>query len=738
MKKSIFTFLILFSFIISKADDGYQLWLGYQKVNVPTLAKQYNRAISGIVSKRKSATLKIAEDELRVALERMLDKKVPVLKAPVNNAILLGTPESSDEIKALIASVDLKPGNEGFIIQSRKVNNVNTTVIAAHKDIGVLYGVFAFIQLIQTHQPIGNLSVISVPKIKHRVLNHWDNLNRSVERGYAGISIWNWHTLPGYIDQRYTDYARANASIGINGTVLTNVNANSQVLTREYLVKVKALADVFRPYGIKVYLTAKFSAPVEIGGLKTADPLNAEVTQWWKNKCREIYSLIPDFGGFLVKANSEGQPGPQGYGKTHADGANMFAEALEPYGGIVMWRAFVYDVRVQKEDEHFTEGSVGTHTQTIASGDRFKQAYTEFKPLDGRFKKNVLVQVKNGPIDFQPREPFSPLFGSMPQTPLMMEFQITQEYLGQSTTLAYLAPMFKECLDADTYARGKGSTVAKIIDGSVSQHTVSGIAGVANIGNERNWTGHLFGQANWYAFGRLAWNYDLSAETIAEEWIQRTLDNDEAVINPVKKIMLASKEAVVNYMTPLGLNHIMATSHHYGPAPWVKDAGRADWNPVYYHKADSTGIGFNRTESGSNALAQYAPEVQQQWSHINSCDYRYLLWFHHVPWSYKINTGRTLWNELCYRYNSGVDTVRWMRQTWDRLAKLVDKEKFQHVKMLLGIQEQEAIWWRNACLLYFQTFSKMPFPRGLEQPDKDLSYYQSLKFPFAPGIGGNL
>ncbi|WP_114792643.1 alpha-glucuronidase family glycosyl hydrolase [Niabella yanshanensis] len=738
MKKIIFILFVLFSCIIVKGNDGYKLWLEYQKVSAPRLVRQYNEAISGIVVKSQSATLKIAESELRLALERMLDKKISPLNIAAHNAILLGTPESSAEIKTMLSSGNFSLGDEGFVIQSRRINNMTTTVIAANKDIGVLYGVFAFIRLIQTHQPINNLSIINVPKIKNRVLNHWDNLNRSVERGYAGISIWNWHTLPGYIDQRYIDYARANASIGINGTVLTNVNANSQVLTQEYLVKVKALADAFRPYGIKVYLTAKFSAPIELGGIKTADPLNQEVINWWKNKCREIYSLIPDFGGFLVKANSEGQPGPQGYGKTHADGANMFAGALEPYGGIVMWRAFVYDVRVQKEGEHFTEGSGGEHTQTIASGDRFKQAYAEFKPLDGQFKKNVLLQVKNGPIDFQPREPFSPLFGAMPQTPLMMEFQITQEYVGQSTTLAYLAPMFKECLDADTYSKGKGSTVARVIDGTIDGHTVSGIAGVANIGNDRNWTGHLFGQANWYAFGRLAWNYDLSPETIAEEWIRQTFNNNDAFINPVKRIMSASREAVINYMTPLGLNHIMGTSHHYGPAPWVKNAGRADWNPVYYHKADSVGIGFDRTKTGSDALAQYAPEVRQQWSDMNTCDYRYLLWFHHVPWNYKINTGSTLWNELCYRYQSGVDTVRWMQQTWDGLDNLVDKERFQHVRMLLGIQEQEAVWWRNACLLYFQTFSKMPFPPGFEEPYKDLSYYQSLKFPLAPGIGGNL
>lgn len=739
MKKKYFLFWTLLMPLLLKADDGYRLWLGYDKIEPNSNRLLYLNNISGVHwDARGGTSLETAGHELLTGLSAMLTPDIKRQNKPVHNSIILGTPRTSALVQSLLENNRLNLGTDGYLIRTLIKGKIKFTVIAAATDIGVLYGSFELLRLIKTNQPISNLNYSSSPKISHRILNHWDNLNRSVERGYAGISIWNWHTLPGYVDRRYIDYARANASIGINGTVLTNVNANAQVLTPEFLVKVKALADVFRPYGIKVYLTAKFSAPVEIGGLKTADPLNADVIQWWKNKCRDIYALIPDFGGFLVKANSEGQPGPQGYGKTHADGANMFAAALEPYGGIVMWRAFVYDIRVQKEEEHFSEGSAGTHTETIASNDRFKQAYAEFKPLDGRFKKNVLVQVKNGPIDFQPREPFSPLFGAMPQTPLMMEFQLTQEYLGQATTLAYLAPMFKECLDADTYSKGKGSTVAKIVDGTVDGHHLSGIAGVANIGNERNWTGHLFGQANWYAFGRLAWNYNLSSADIAEEWIRQTFNNNRTLVKPVKEIMLASREAVVNYMTPLGLNHIMGTSHHYGPAPWVKNAGRADWNPVYYHKADSTGLGFDRTETGSHALAQYALPVQQQWNHISTCDYKYLLWFHHVPWNYTINTGRSLWNELCYRYDTGVDSVRWMQHTWDGLAKLVDAERHQHVKMLLAIQEQEAVWWRNACLLYFQTFSKMKFPAGFETPAKDLNYYQSLKFPFAPGIGGNL
>jgi alpha-glucuronidase len=529
------------------------------------------------------------------------------------------------------------------------------------------------------------------------------------------LSIWNWHTLPDFIDQRYIDYARANASIGINGTVLTNVNANSLVLTKEYLIKVKALADVFRPYGIKVYLTARFSSPIEIGNLKTADPLEPQVQQWWKQKADEIYSYIPDFGGFLVKANSEGQPGPQNYGRTHADGANMLADAVASHNGVVIWRAFVYS----------------NETPT----DRFKQAYDEFKPLDGKFRKNILIQVKNGPIDFQPREPFSPLFGGMPQTPLMMEFQLTQEYLGQGTHLVYEAPLFKEVLDADTYENEKGSTVAKVIDGSLDDHRLSGIAGVSNIGNDINWTGHPFGQANWYAFGRLAWNYNLTSDEIADEWIRQTFSNNKSFVDTVKKIMIASREAVVNYMTPLGLHHIMGYGNHYGPAPWYNKAPRADWNPVYFHRADSAGIGFDRTEKGSNALAQYKPEVAKKFENISTCPEKFLLWFHHVSWTYKLKSGRSLWDELCYKYNEGVDTVRWMQSAWNNLKNYVDAQRFDEVKMLLNIQQKEAVWWRNACLLYFQTYSAMPIPSQYEKPGHTLQYYESLKFPYAPGNG---
>ncbi len=485
------------------------------------------------------------------------------------------------------------------------------------------------------------------------------------------------------------------------------------ILTPQYLEKVTALANIFRPYGIKVYLTARFSAPIEIGKLNTADPLSSEVQQWWKDKAKEIYKYIPDFGGFLVKANSEGQPGPQNYGRNHVDGANMLADAIAPFDGIVMWRAFVYS-------EHDAD-------------DRAKQAYSEFVPYDGKFRDNVIVQVKNGAIDFQPREPFHPLFGAMPKTPLMMEFQITQEYLGFSTHLVFLPKLFQETLEADTFSKGKGSSIAKIIDGSLDNHQLTGIAGVANIGSDLNWCGHPFAQANWYGFGRLAWNPNLDSKTIAEEWLRMTFSNDEKFVLPVQEMMIESREAVVNYMTPLGLHHIMDTGHHYGPGPWVSNLSRPEWNPVYYHKADKNGIGFDRSSTGSNATAQYAPEVAKEFNDIAKCPEKDLLWFHHVSWDYKLKNGATLWDGLALKYQEGVNQVASMQSTWNKIKPYVDEQRFNEVEMLLNIQQKEAKWWRDACLLYFQQFSGKDLPSGVEKPTQTLEYFKSLKFPFAPG-----
>jgi alpha-glucuronidase len=490
--------------------------------------------------------------------------------------------------------------------------------------------------------------------------------------------------------------------------VLTNVNANAKVLTAEYLPKVAALASVFRPYGIRVYLTARFSAPIELGGLKTADPLDPAVRKWWKDKADEVYRAIPDFGGFVVKANSEGQPGPQDYKRSHADGANMLADAVAPHGGIVMWRAFVYSNEVPT--------------------DRVKQAYDEFTPLDGAFHANVLVQVKNGPLDFQPREPFHPLFGAMPKTPLMMEFQITKEYLGQDTHLVYLGPLFEEVLRADTWAHGKGSTVASVIDGSLHGYVRTGIAGVSNVGTDRNWTGSHFNQANWYAYGRLAWDPLQSSADIADDWIRMTFSNDSSVVKPIKHMMLVSREAVVDYMTPLGLAHIMATGHHYGPGPWV-DRGRADQTPVYYHRADTLGVGFDRTASGSNAVAQYFPPVRERFANRDSVPDSLLLWFHHVKWNERMRSGRTLWDELVHHYDAGIDSVRSMQRSWRRLEGAIDGARFHDVESFLDIQEHEARWWRDATLQYFQTFSRMPIPAGHAPAAHPLSFYLALRCP---------
>jgi len=699
----------------SFADDGYKLWLNYSKITDRTVAAQYSQQLKQINFAGNPGNNNVAKNELMHGVADML-QFAPQITTSGDAGLLVGT------VKALPAGVvknlQAITNDEGYVIKTMNIGNRKQVVIAGKTQTGVLYGVFNLLKLLQTQQQLGALNIAEYPRLERRVLNHWDNLNRTVERGYAGASIWNWHKLPGYIEQQYTDYARANASIGINGTVLNNVNANALMLTPEYLVKVKALADVFRPYGIRVYLSVKFSSPIEVGKLKTADPLNSEVRQWWKDKVDEIYKYVPDFGGFLVKANSEGQPGPQAYGRNHADGANMMAEALAPHNGIVMWRAFVYD--------------------SNPLNDRAKQAYDEFKPLDGKFADNVIVQVKNGAIDFQPREPFHPLFGAMPKTPLMMEFQITQEYTGFATHLFYEAPLFKEVLGADTYAAGKGTTVAKILETKPHPKAVTGIAGVANIGTDRNWCGHPFAQSNWYAFGRLAWNANQSSAQIAEDWLRMTFTNNKSFVQPMVQQMLQSRENTVNYMTPLGLHHIMGINTHFGPGPWVNKAERPDWTAVYYHKADSLGIGFDRSSTGSKATSQYAPQVQQLFDKLETCPDSNLLWFHHVSWNYKMRSGKTLWFELVHHYYEGVDSVRRLQTVWNGMQGKVDQEQFIAVKQLIALQLEEAIRWRDACVLYFQTFSKQPIPAGYEQPAHPLSYYRDQQFHFAPGIGGNI
>jgi alpha-glucuronidase len=696
----------------AQAEDGYELWLRYRPLEAARREAVAALAAGIVAPPQASATLRAAVAELQTGIAGLTARPVPVTRTVTDGSLVLGTPRTSPLIARLeLPDATLRRG--GYLIRTVELDGRRVTVIAANEDVGVLYGAFAWLRLVQTGADLAALDVASAPHIGLRLLNHWDNLDGSVERGYAGASIWDWWRLPDVVDPRYTDYARANASIGVNGVVLNNVNTQPEILTGAYLDKVAALAGVLRPYRIRAYLSVRFSAPIDIGGLETADPLDAAVRAWWRAKADELYTRIPDFGGFLVKADSEGQPGPQGYGRTHADGANVLAAALRPYGGVVFWRAFVY--------------------ARNAPEDRVMQAYQEFTPLDGAFAENVIVQVKNGPLDFQPREPFHPLFGAMPRTPLALELQITQEYLGFATHLAYLGTLYEEVLDADTYAHGEGSTVAKVVDGSLFGYARTGIAGVANVGAARDWTGAPFAQANWYAFGRLAWNPDLPAREIAEEWLRMTFANDPKFLATALAIMLRSREAVVDYMTPLGLAHLMGTGHHYGPAPWVDDLERAEWNPYYYHRAAEDGIGLDRTGSGSDAVAQYAPPVARRFADLAAVPDAYLLWFHRLPWDHRVRSGRTLWEELVAHYDRGIAEVAAMQAGWATLEPFVDAERFAKTTRLLEIQAREARWWRDACIAYFQSRSGLPLPRGVAEPEHSLEHYMNLRFPYAPG-----
>ena len=640
-KRYIILSALVWSFcLFSRADDGRRLWL-----------KQNNQGkVVEVKMPRHSPTLKLAANELQQGWHGG-----PVeLKLQKNKQL----------------------GKDGYSI----VQKDGKYILSSPSEAGLLYAVHHLLRAQITGEEVAN--IIEVPAYDLRLLNHWDNLDGSIERGYAGRSLWQWEELPEVVSPRYEEYARANASVGINGVVLNNVNASPEILSADYLQKVQKLAGIFRPYGMKTYLSVNFATPMVLDGLSTADPQRKEVQQWWKDKAKEIYTLIPDFGGFLVKANSEGQPGPGDYNRSHAEGANMLADAVKPYKGIVMWRAFVYDP---------------------SDADRAKQAYQEFQPLDGQFRDNVIIQIKNGPVDFQPREPYSPLFGSMPQTDEMVEFQVTQEYLGHANHLAYLAPMWKEFFEF------------------VPANSLQAIAGVANIGTDTNWTGHPFGQSNWYAYGRLAWNPELSSEQIADEWLKQTFTTNTAFVEPVKGVMLDSREAVVNYMMPLGLHHLFAWGHHYGPEPWCDIEGaRPDWMPSYYHKATKDGIGFDRSSTGSNAAAQYPDSLAILYNDINQCPEELILWFHHVPWNHKMKNGNTLWEELCYKYSEGVDQARGFQSVWDRMQPYVDADTFAEVQGKLKQQTRDAMWWRDACLLYFQEFSGMPIPSELERPVYDL------------------
>jgi alpha-glucuronidase len=701
------------------AADGYRLWLRYDPVHGAWLARDRRSAAELVPGGALSPTLRAARAELERGLAGMLGRRLPIARSvSADGAILFGTPRGSPLIRALRLGLR-RVGRQGYVIRTLSVRGHRTTVIAANSDVGVLYGAFRLLRRIQTRRPIGALDIVSRPRIRHRVLDFWDNLDGSVERGYAGDSIWKWDELPQYLSPRYTDFARACASIGINGVVLNNVNASPYILTPLYLGKIAALAAVLRPYGIRVYLSVPFSAPITLGHLATADPLEPAVQAWWRRTVAEIYRYVPHFGGFLTKADSEGEPGPGNYGRTQAQGANLLARALAPYHGIVMWRAFVYSTRRHAED-------------------RVKQSYDIFKPLDGKFDPNVILQVKNGPLDFQPREPFHPLFGAMPRTNLMLELEITKEYLGQQTSLVYLGTLFEEALRSDTWARGRGSTVARIIDGSLYGQRETGIAGVANIGSDRNWCGSIFNQSNWYAFGRLAWNPEASARAIAAQWVRATFTNNAAFVHPVVRMMMASRRAAVDYMDPLGLASQMAAGTHFGPGPWVAPGPHMppDWSSTYYSRANASGIGFDRTASGSDAVAQYAPHVAAEFASLRRCPENLLLWFHHLPWTYRMRSGRTLWDSLVLHYVRGVDAVKRMRKTWQTLKRYVDPQRFRLTAAFLAIQQQDAAWWRDASIAYFQSISRLPLPPGVAPPPDPLKAYEAFCIPFVEGTPG--
>jgi alpha-glucuronidase len=694
-------------FAATPVEDGYDLWLRYRPLSSEAQTR-YAPRLQSIVAEGSDPSVAIAADELRRGISGLLSSQAGTEAGA--GAVILGTPATSPRIAALNLPLT-GLGREGYLIRSASVGGVPVTVVAGNDGVGVLHGTFHLLRLVQTGAPIDRLDLREAPKVELRVLAHWDNLSRLVERGYAGQSIWDWWKLPRVTDRRYVDYARANASIGINGAILNNVNAQPESLNAAFIAKAAALADIFRPYGIKVYLTARFSAPRDLSGFKTADPLDPAVARWWRDKADEIYRAIPDFGGFQVKANSEGQPGPQDYGRTHADGANMLAAALRPHGGVVLWRAFVYNPTAE---------------------DRAKQAYNEFKPLDGTFADNVIIQVKNGPVDFQPREPFSPLFGGMPKTPVALELQITREYLGFSNTLVYLGPLYEEVLDTDTFAKGEGSTVARVIEGKVYSYPHTVMTGVSNIGSDRNWSGSHFDQANWYVFGRLAWNPDETARSVAEDWLKMTFSSDSGFVAPAADMMMRSREAAVDYMTPLGLAHLMATHHHYGPGPWIDDLKRHDWNPAYFHSGNAGGIGFDRTASGSNAVSQYFPPVARRYADLKTVPDKFLLWFHHVPWDYRMKSGQTVWDELVRYYDRGVAEAAAARRQWAGLASYVDPERFRDVSQNLAVEEEDARWWRDASIAYFQSLSRRPLPPGSPPPAHPLDYYKAIDLRYAP------
>jgi len=724
-------------------EDGYELWLRYRRWPAAQAATLQARARAVCLPGADTPMLDQALAELARGVHGLAGQRLARLPDVADGCLLLLTPErlrawssagthaaiaqrASQAFETLLndtAGGDATLANEAHAVVAFDSPAGAHTLLLARTDRGLLYAAHAWLRALRELAPGADPASIHIedaPRIQLRVLNHWDNLDRTVERGYAGASIWDWWKLPHIIDARYEDYGRACASLGINAVALNNVNAKPEVLSAPWLAKAAALANALRPHGLRVLLSVRFSSPMELGGLPTADPLDEAVQAWWRDKAAEVYALIPDFGGFLVKANSEGQPGPRDYGRNHAEGANAVAQALAPHGGYVFWRAFVYSESNPR--------------------DRHTQAYTDFAPLDGQFLPNVIVQVKNGAIDFQPREPFHPLFGAMPNTPLAIELMVTKEYMGFSTHLAYQGAVYEEVLGSDTGHVAAGSahslSVAGVVQRRTSPNAPTAVAGVANVGCDRSWCGSHFEQANWYAWGRLAWNPQASAQAIAREWAVQTFGSAAPVVQATTSMLALSREAVVNYMTPLGLHHIMATGHHHGPGPWVSELARPEWNPVYYHRADAHGIGFDRTASGSDALAQYAPSVGARWGSIEQCPENLLLWFHHCRWNHRLADGQELWPALVRRYDQGVQQAAQLVAQWEALRGHIDARRHHETAQHLAQQQREAQWWRDACVCYFQTVSGLPLPAGSPQPARTLAEYRAIRQLHAPGCGG--
>ncbi|WP_051572094.1 alpha-glucuronidase family glycosyl hydrolase [Ruminiclostridium cellobioparum] len=680
-----------------KSTSMYKCWLKYYKLENKKLSGEYENLLRNIVIKENTAITQSAVNELKRGLAGILGIRPEISEEPAKPAFLmLGTLSGNKSIAGLLGREKQNLGEEGFIIKLLTENEQKQLLVAGKTDRGLLYGVFSLLRLIQTGTGLDELPRIENPVNQLRMVNHWDNMDGSIERGYAGKSIfYKNNKITGNL-ARIGDYARILASVGINAIAINNVNVHkieTLLITDRYIKDAAKLNEIFRSYGIKLFLSINFASPLSTGELSTADPLDKEVRKWWKNRAEFIYSHMPDFGGFLVKADSEGRPGPFTYGRTHADGANMLAEALKPHGGLVIWRCFVYNCLQDWRD------------RTI---DRAKAAYDHFMPLDGAFAENVLLQIKNGPMDFQVREPVSPLIGGLEKTNQVLELQTTQEYTGQQKHLCYLVPMWKEVLDFDTCAKGRGTSVKKIISREVFKNKYGGFATVTNIGDDTNWTGHQMAQANTFGYARLAWDPELTSEEIAESWIRLTYSNDRILVGTIKDMLLGSWRTYENYTSPLGIGWMVNPNHHYGPN--VDGYEYDKWGT--YHRADHKGIGVDRTvRNGTGYAGQYHKEVARLYENVETCPEELLLFFHYIPYDYRLKSGETLIQYIYNTHFEGVEQAEELKRKWESLKDKVEEDVFDHVMERLEGQIAHSKEWRDIINTYF--FRKTGIPDEL-------------------------